>query len=221
MKVTQVEPQKKNPNRFNIFLDGKFAFGADEDLVVNRRLIVGKEIDPGDLDKILIEAEVGKLMDRVYGLFSIRARSEKEIKDYLKTASYKRKLKGEEPISEMVANAVIDRAIQKGLINDLDFAKAWAESRSKTRGWQRVKQELFQKGIGREIVDELNDSNHFREDEQKTAERLLEKKNRLWSSLPPIGFRKKATDYLMRKGFEYSVAASVIDCYLKKDQKID
>ena len=217
MKVTQVEPQKKNPNRFNIFLDGKFAFGADEDLVVNRRLIVGKEIDPGDLDKILIEAEVGKLMDRVYGLLSIRARSEKEIKDYLKTASYKRKLKGEEPISEMVANAVIDRAIQKGLINDLDFAKAWAESRSKTRGWQRVKQELFQKGIGREIVDELNDSNHFREDEQKTAERLLEKKNRLWSNLPEMEFRRKATDYLMRRGFEYGVAKAVVESFLKKE----
>ena len=217
MKVTQVEPQKKNPNRFNIFLDGKFAFGADEDLVVNRRLIVGKEIDPGDLDKILIEAEVGKLMDRVYGLLSIRARSEKEIKDYLKTASYKRKLKGEEPISEMVANAVIDRAIQKGLINDLDFAKAWAESRSKTRGWQRVKQELFQKGIARDIVDELNDSNHFREDEQKTAERLLEKKNRLWSNLPEMEFRRKATDYLMRRGFEYGVAKAVVESFLKKE----
>jgi len=217
VKVTQVEPQKKNPNRFNIFLDGKFAFGADEDLVVNRRLIVGKEIDPGDLDKILIEAEVGKLMDRVYGLLSIRARSEKEIKDYLKTASYKRKLKGEEPISEMVANAVIDRAIQKGLINDLDFAKAWAESRSKTRGWQRVKQELFQKGIARDIVDELNDSNHFREDEQKTAERLLEKKNRLWSNLPEMEFRRKATDYLMRRGFEYGVAKAVVESFLKKE----
>ena len=217
MKVTQVEPQKKNPNRFNIFLDGKFAFGVDADLVVNRRLTVGKEIDPADLDKILIEAEVGKLMDRIYGLLSIRARSEKEIRDYLKTASFKRKLKGDEPISEMVSEAVIERAIQKRLINDLEFAKAWAESRSKTRGWQRVKQELFQKGIARDIVDELNDSNHFREDEQKTAERLLEKKNRLWSNLPEMEFRRKATDYLMRRGFEYGVAKAVVESFLKKE----
>ena len=55
-KITSVEPQKKNLRRFNVYLDGEFAFGADEDLVVNKRLVVGKEISKEDLEKILFEA---------------------------------------------------------------------------------------------------------------------------------------------------------------------
>ena len=35
MKITQVERQKKNPKRFNVYLDGVFSFGADEDLIVD------------------------------------------------------------------------------------------------------------------------------------------------------------------------------------------
>src|SRR4051812_22784523 len=109
MKVTSVEPQKKNLKRFNIFLDGQFAFGADEDLVVERRLVPGKEIPVEDLDKLLSEAEVGKLMERMYGLFNIRQRSEKEVKDYLRNLSFKRKIKGDEEISEVVVQNLIEK----------------------------------------------------------------------------------------------------------------
>ena len=52
-KVTSVEPQKKNSKRFNVFLDGQFAFGADEDLVVNYRLVPGKIIEQKDLEKLI------------------------------------------------------------------------------------------------------------------------------------------------------------------------
>ena len=89
-KITSVEPQKKNPKRFNVFIDGEFAFGADEDLVVNYRLIPGKNIDSQVFKKLLSEAEVGKLMERMYNLFSIRQRSEKEVRDYLKLKKEKR-----------------------------------------------------------------------------------------------------------------------------------
>ena len=44
-KITSVEVQKRNPGRFNIFLDGEFVFGADEDLVVDHRLIPGKILE--------------------------------------------------------------------------------------------------------------------------------------------------------------------------------
>src|SRR5438067_1257740 len=133
MKITSIESQKKNPHRFSIFLDGQFAFGADEDLVVDRRLIVGKEISPDDLQKLLEEAEIGKLMERMYGLLGRRQRSEKEIRDYLKQLSFKRKVKDQGEITDLIAQALIEKLKKKELINDLEFAKAWVESRSKKK----------------------------------------------------------------------------------------
>jgi regulatory protein len=222
MKVTSVEPQKKSASRrtkrFNIFLDGQFAFGADEDLVVDYRLVVGKNIEAGDLEKILFDAEVGKLMERVYGLSSFRMRSEKEIRDFLKRLSFKRKLKGGEEISPIVIESTIDRAIKKGLISDLAFAKAWIDSRSKKYGINRIKQELFQKGIDREVVEEVIEGLSS-ENVEQTAEKVLEKKIKVWKNLSKLEFRKKATDYLMRRGFEYPLIKTVIDNFLQKYNK--
>src|SRR3989344_4623647 len=106
-KITEVVPQKKNPHRFNIYLDGQFAFGADEDLVVEYRLIKDKVIDQVLLDKLLFEAEVGKLMERMYALFNKRARSEKEIRDYFRIKNYELRIKNKELISDLVIEQVI------------------------------------------------------------------------------------------------------------------
>jgi regulatory protein len=218
-RVTQVESQKKNPRRFNIFLDGIFAFGADEDTVIKFRLVPGKEINSDDLDKILLETEVGKLMVRMYGLFNVRQRSEKEVRDYLKNLNFKRKVKDQEEISGVVNEGLIQNLKTKGLLDDLSFARSWVESRrrSKKKGKNVLKAELFQKGIGREIIEEvLKQDLEGEESEEEVAFQALEKKIRVWKNLPELEFKKKATEFLIRRGFDYSVAKNVIDNFLEK-----
>ena len=215
MKITSVEPQKKNRKRFNIFLDGIFAFGADEDLVVDRRLVIGKEITPPDLEKILKETEVGKLMERMYGLFNIRTRSEKEIKDYFRMLSFKRKVKGDEEISNMVVDNIIEKLIKKSMVDDLIFARSWMEARSKKYGINRIKQELYKKGINREIIDEIVGGEGL-ENVELVAQKLLDKKIGRWKNLKPMEFKKKAYDFLLRRGFEYELVKGIVEKELKK-----
>lgn len=217
-KITSVEPQKKNPKRFNVFLDGEFAFGADEDLIVSYRLIPGKVILKEELDKLIYEAEVGKLMERMYGLFSVRQRSEKEVRIYLKNLSFKRKIKDREEISDITIDLLIERLKQKGLIDDLEFAKAWVEARrkSKQKGERALKAELFQKGIDREIIEEVVRLQVAGYSEEELARQALEKKLKSWKNLPPLEFKKKAYEFLMRKGFDYSVVKSAVENILKK-----
>lgn len=218
--ITSVEPQKKNSRRFNIFLDGKFAFGADEDLIVDHRLVVGKIIQQVDLEKLLFEAEIGKLMARMYRLFFVRSRSEKEIRDYLKNLSYKRKSKDQEELSEMIVDLLVERLKKKELINDLEFAKAWVESRrrSKQKGINALKSELYQKGIDKEIIEEvLNDDQQVegQNSEVDLASIALEKKVKSWQNLEPKKQKQKALEFLMRKGFDYELAKEVIEKLLK------
>lgn len=213
-KITSVTSQR-SLHRFNIFIDNKFAFGADEDLIVNHRLITGKEISSSDLEQLIFEAEVGKLMERMYRLFSVRARSEKEVRDYLRNLSYKRKIKDQGEISGQAIELLIDKLNQKELLNDEQFAKAWVESRRKKKGPRVLKQELFQKGISKEVVSNVMDQ-VLSEEEQKTAESLLDRKIRHWKNLSSLEFRKKASDFLMRRGFEYETVKSVVEKYLRK-----
>lgn len=212
-KITSVEPQKKNPHRFNIYLDGQFAFGADEDLVVEHRLVVGKVLDTSDVEKLLFEAEVGKLMERMYRLWNIRPRSEREVRNYLKNLSYKRKVKGQEEISEASVELLINKLKQKGLLSDEEFAKSWVEARrkSKQKGIRAIKAELYQKGIDREIIEQVVSEQVTGDSEAILAQQALEKKLKLWKNLPTVEFKKKAYQFLLRRGFEYEVVKEVID----------
>lgn len=217
-KITQVEPQKKNIHRFNIYLDGQFAFGADENLVVEHRLVVGKEISQRQLEDLLFEAGMDKLMERMYRLFNIRQRSEKEVKNYLRELNFKRKIKDQEGVSEVGIEFLINRLRQKGLLNDLVFARAWVEARRfyKKKGIIALKSELFQKGIDREIIEQVLNEKGQGESEKEIAIQALGKKLKVWQNLPSLEFKKKAYGYLTRCGFEYSIIREVIEKVLKK-----
>ena len=202
--------------RFNIFLDGTFAFGADEDLIVDHRLVIGKEITPSDLEKLLKETEVGKLMERMYRLFNIRQRSEKEVREYIGNLSFKRKLKDREEISEFATNSLIEKLQKKGMLNDLEFARSWMEARGKKFGINRIKQELYKKGINREIIEEVMNSEFRVQNSETVAENQLERKLERWKNLKPMEFRKKAFDFLLRRGFEYEIVKNIVEKIMEK-----
>lgn len=215
-KITSVEPQKssyakaserRRIRRYNVFLDGKFGFAADEDLVVEFRLVPGKVIDQVNLKGLLFEAEVGKLMERMYKLWNIRPRSEKEVRNYFR-------IKGKELASDLIVDLVIKKLKQKGLLDDKKFAKEWMEARSKKYGKNRIRQELYQKGIDKEIVNEVIENG---ENSEQITQQALEKKLRVWKNLKALEFKKKAYGYLIRRGFEYEIVKKVIEKYIRRE----
>lgn len=229
MKITSVEVQKSNAKRYNIFLDGQFAFGADEDTVVKFRLVVGKVVEQIELDKILLETEVGKLMGRMYNLLTIRMRSEKEVRDYLRNLNFKRslpfinakgkkKFQDQEEISGVVVELLIQNLKNKGLLDDEKFTRDWVEARRRRhKGMVAIKQELYQKGISREIVEKVIGDGLWEMGEGEIAKQALEKKLKAFKNLPEVEFRKKSIEFLMRRGFESSVAKEVVAKFLQKE----
>lgn len=215
-KITSLEPQK-NSHRFNIYLDGQFSFGADEDLVVEHRLVVGKNLALEDLEKLLFEAEVGKLMERMYGLFSIRQRSEKEIRDYLTNLSFKRKVKVQEEISVQVIELLISKLKQKRLLNDAEFAQSWFDARSKIKGIKVIKGELFKKGIDKEIIKEVISSKSSDIEQESVVSKLMEKRWPRLLNFPPLERKKRAYEFLLRRGFEYDLVKAVIEKKIEKE----
>lgn len=215
-KVTSVEPQKNNPHRFNIFLDSELGFGADEDLIVENRLVVGKVIDQSLLEKLLSEAEVGKLMERMYRLWNVRARSEKEVRDYFRIKNKELKYKGKEQISNLEVELVIKKLKQKNLLNDEKFAKEWVEARrkSKQKGIKALKAELYQKGIDKETVEEVLQEQSDISEEQ-LAKQALGKKMEKWQALPYLEKKKKAYQFLATRGFEYEVIRNIVEKFIK------
>lgn len=144
------------------------------------------------------------LLQKVYRLFSFRDRSEKEIRDFLI------RKKAQNP------DEIIEKLKEQGYINDERFARAWLESRRRSRhlGTKAIKRELVQKGIDREIIEEVTRGESLESSEEQIAEKALEKKTKIWKNLNQMEFKKKAIQYLMRKGFDYEVAKKTIDKFL-------
>jgi len=205
-QITAIEPQKRKKDRFNIYLDGEFAFGLDLQALIQANLKVGQDLTNAQVEKLVLENEVGKILDKVLRFLSFRPRSKKEIADYLK-----RKETGSK------VNELVFKKLEKyGYVDDLEFAKAWIQSRNRLRprGISLLRAELFQKGIDKEIVDQVLEEN--KELQFDLAKRAVEKKIKLWKNLEYRQFFQKVSAHLLRRGFSYQIAKNVVDSFRQK-----
>lgn len=196
-KVTALKKQKRNSQRINIYLDGEFAFGLSR--YAAAWLQIGQELSPEKIQELQDVDAQEVAYQRALNFISYRPRSEKEVRQNLQKHNTP-----EETITEVIA-----RLHKSGLVNDLQFAKAWVENRStfRPRGRRALAVELRQKGITNEAVDEaLRDI-----DEDNLAYHAALKQSRRYAGLEWQAFRQKMSAFLARRGFSYEVAKSVIE----------
>jgi len=206
--ITSIEPQKKDKDWFNIFLDGKFAFSLPAVALAKAGLLVNQEISSDRMDTLVKEGEFSLTFDKVLKFLSFRPRSEFEIKDYLV-----RKKVGEE-----TTKLVLEKLKVLNFIDDREFVKWWVEQRSglKPKGARLVKMELKRKGISPELIDEFL-SGRTSENETILAEKLALKKWERIKNLSPGEVKRKLFSTLLQKGFSYEVAGKTVDNLLKKE----
>ena len=101
-----------------------------------------------------------------------------------------------------VAEAVLGRFADVGLIDDAAFARAWVESRHYSRGLSRrsLSAELRQHGVDTEEIREAV-STLDPEQEVDTARRLVEQKMASTRGQPPEARIRRAAGTLARKGY--------------------
>jgi regulatory protein len=110
-----------------------------------------------------------------------------------------------------IAESVLDELELQGLLNDLEFANIWAESRQRQKKLSRrvISTELRTKGVSQDIIDEVIEK--IDEDlEYKTALALAEKKFRSCAQLPPEKIYSRISGALNRKGFSSSMTSRII-----------
>ena len=86
--ITDLSHQKKNKDRVNVYIDGSFACGLDALTVVKNRLTVGTKIDEDELAAIQRESEGGRAFERAVKYASVRSRTKKELRTFLRDKGY-------------------------------------------------------------------------------------------------------------------------------------
>jgi len=125
-------------------------------------------------------------------------------------------------VPDEIAESVLARFAEVGLIDDAAFAKAWVESRHHSRGLARkaLAAELRQRGIDdgevRAAVDSLGP-----QDEVEAARRLVLKRMAATRGRPLPARARQLLGMLARKGYSAGLAAQVVREALEQEETDD
>lgn len=204
MKITAISAQARNPDRVNISVDGKYRFSLDVFQLSELGVRVGKEYDEAELVALEGESTYGKLYTKALEYTMLRPHSSREMRDYLwrktRASKYKSRtgeLKERAGVSQIIADRVYDRLIEKGYINDETFARWWVENRNQRKGtsMRKLRAELQTKGVASVLVDTVL-SETVRSDGDELT-KIIAKKRTKYSD------DQKLMAYLARQGFGY------------------
>lgn len=193
--ITALTRQKRNAQRVNVFLDGEYAFSLED--VTAASLAIGQELSEAQIAELQDTAEFELAKARALNYLTYRPRSSAELRRYLAGKGY----------DEAVAERVLTRLEELGLVDDDAFARYWVEQRQtfKPRSQLALRQELFQKGIDRVVVDEVVAE---LDDEEAARKAAASRATRL-AGLPEEEFLRRLGGYLQRRGFSYAVVNRV------------
>ena len=194
MKITGISIQARNPDRVNVSVDGKYRFSLDIFQVTELGIKTGKEYTEEELVELETESQFGKLYARALEYTMMRPHSAKEVRDYLwrKTRTTRvrvpetNEIREKPGVSQAIADRVYERLVEKGYLNDENFARYWVENRQATKGISQRKliAELRSKGVDQSVIEQVM-QNSPREE--------------------------KLIAYLMRQGFSYDTIREALD----------
>ena len=160
-------------------------------------LYAGLQLDDAAMQTLRDRSARARCRERALRIIGARPMSEKELRDRLVE-------KGE--TAENAADAV-DWLVELRLLNDAEYAAMCVRHyAAKGFGPGRIRNELYRRGVPRELWEEALEELPEQDDE---IDRLLRRKLR--GDVTDRDAVRKATDYLYRRGFKYDDIRAAVE----------
>lgn len=185
--ITEISHQKKNKARVNVYIDGSFACGLEALTVVKNRLEAGMEIDEAELAAIQSESEGGRAFERAVKLCSVRPRTKKELRKFLRDKGYVK-----ETIDE-----TMNKLAEYGFCDDARFCADYVAAYKSKNGVNKLRADLSRLGAEPAAIEAaLEEIDEQEEAAFAAAERYIR-------THPKFDMRKLKA-HLYARGFEGS-----------------
>jgi regulatory protein len=191
LKVTRA------PGRIAVHVDGAFLVTVSEAFVARSRLYVGLELDEAALDRLRADAAADGALAAAYRLLGHRQRSRAELRARL----------AQRGCDDQVIDGVLRELAADGLVDDEAFARAFVADKRTLSGWggERIARALRETGVSDEVADRVLAASGA--DQADDAGGGLAALQRRGPARPPLDkARKRAYEFLLRKGFSTTVA---------------
>lgn len=202
MQITKIDKQKKNNKRYNLYIDGGFLCGIYDDTILKFGIASGDELSEKEINDIRDFDEYMYGKKAAFDYLSFRIRSISEIKKKLKTKK----------LSDCNIERVITHLTELGLVNDEDFARQLINEKIKNKpaGKKLLQQKLFEKGISKQISEDVLNNIFTSEIEKELALKVYDKLKPKLEGLEKQDMKKKIYETLARKGFDYEIINEII-----------
>jgi regulatory protein len=197
VKISKIEPQKKNKNRCSIYINGEFKFGLTKDLVLKYDLGEGDEITDDEIKNVLLEEEKQKIKQRAFRILHYRDRSAQELKKRLIRIGF----------DQSLVDQVIEDFVEDKTLDDERFIKAFINdyTKLKPKGNIFIIHELRKRGFSREMVIKMLNNR----DEKSIIKSFIQKKlSHLDKNNPKV--RQKIIRRLLSRGFTPNIVYDVL-----------
>ncbi|MBM7553833.1 recombination regulator RecX [Thalassobacillus pellis] len=204
-KISRITTQKKNKQRFNIFLDHgqgeSYGFSVSEDLLVKEALHKGMELDMPTIEALIEKDDLHKSFSLAINYLSYRMRSEKEMRDYLEK---------KETDHEQV-EVIIKRLYEEKLLDDQEFANSVVRSsiHTSSKGPLMIKKSLMEKGVSAQKAEQALEHFPFSQQYEK-AMKFAQKKMQTDSKKSYRQQIQALQQTLMQKGYKNDVIQEVL-----------
>ncbi len=195
-KITALEAQKHARERVNVYIDCTFAFGLS--LMLAASLKVGDELSDEAIARLRTADTLERAHEAALTLLESRPRSEAELRRALRRKGF----------DEAAVDSVLERLRQVGLVDDLAFARFWAEQRQHfhPQGRALLEAELRQHGVPeailRQVKEEYDEASALREAARAQARKL--------HHVPAPEFQRRLIGRLLRRGFPYAAIQELL-----------
>ena len=201
--ITQITEHPRKPGRYVIDVDGREFAVVTADALSAMKAHIGVVVDDRLAAHLHEANELTSAYDRALNLLAFRARSARELQRRLV----------QKGVPAERAERVIAKLRDVGLIDDADFARQLTRSKlAAGASRRRVYQELFKRGVSRDVADEVVDE--VAEDEglsdDGSIERVARKKWRTLVELDSVTRRRRLYGFLARRGFDSDAVSRIV-----------
>ena len=211
MRLTKLQPSDRIKGRWLLYLEDGNILRVSEQEMVSFSLYAGMELTE-ELQQALT-ASARKSVAKAKALYYLSSRplSRKELVDKLTARPRER---DKEPLAdEELAQEIADRLEELGYLNDASYATTIVRHYgAKGYGERKVRDELYRRGIPRDLWDEALET---AVDPEDGIDAFLQKKFR--GAMPDDKERKRASDALARRGYSWSDISAGLRRYADQD----
>ncbi|MBF6978820.1 RecX family transcriptional regulator [Aerococcaceae bacterium zg-BR22] len=229
MKVTKIERQKKNTERYNLYIDNEFWMGIHESVLIQFGLYKAQEISTDTMQEIVASEYAQSVYLKGIHYLSYGLRTIQEMRDYLfeyvenRAKEEAADLSNQRP--DLVVESVVERLIGQQYLDDLIYSQSFVRTHANLnyKGPTLIRHQLRQKGVIDSIIDEALQE-YPSQQQLENAQTVADKYIAIKTNYPPKKLIEKLREQLRKKGYEQETIQMVlqdIDISIQEDKQDD